>query len=102
MLKSMGDLQKELQEDLQRLSAKEKLDQVIQKIVHFYMTHLNVQEDEVAIFLTNKQKTALSFAYPSYLVSSGFIPVDSPDAVVSHIYRSGSSFINNKFLEKEH
>ncbi len=101
-MKAIGELIQELQDDLRKFSAKEKMDHILQKIVHFYMHNLELQEDEVAIFLTNKEKTALSFAYPPYLTDSGIIPVDSPDAVVSQIYRTGNAFIDNRFLDKDH
>jgi hypothetical protein len=66
------------------------------------MKNLGVQEDEVAIFFTNKQKTALSFVYPAYLADSGVISIESPDAIVSQIFRTEKPFIDNRFLEKEH
>lgn len=99
---AVRNLIQELQDDLKKSSTREKMGLVLQKIVDYYMNHLNVQEDEVAIFLANKEKNALSFAYPPYLTDSGIIPVDSPDAVVSNIYRTGNAFIDNRFLEKDH
>jgi len=91
-----------LQEDLQKGNITERANRILKKIVSFYIDNLNVRSDEVAIFFTNKQKTSLSFVYPEYLVKSGMIPVDSPEAIVSQIFRTGKSFISNKFLEKEH
>ena len=99
---NIANLLSSLQEELVKSPDKDKADRVIQKIVAFYMDNLGVQEDEVAIFFTNKQKTALSFVYPTYLVNSGIISIESPDAIVSQIYRTGKPFIDNKFLEKEH
>lgn len=99
---NITDLLSSIQEELAKSRNKDKTNRVIKKIVQFYREKLGVQEDEVAIFFTNKQKTALSFVYPTYLVDSGIISIDSPDAIVSQIYRSGESFIDNRFLEKEH
>lgn len=101
----MADLTKlltSLQEDLKTGSHRERRSRVLKNIVGFFMEHLDVKEDEVAIFFTNKQKTTLSFAYPEYLINSGIIQVNSPDAVVAQIYRTGESYIDNKFLEKDH
>ena len=99
---NIANLLLSLQEELGKSPDKDKADRVIKRIVAFYMDNLGVQEDEVAIFFPNKQKTALSFAYPTYLVNSGIISIESPDAIVSQIYRTGKPFIDNKFLEKEH
>ncbi|MCK4836156.1 MAG: GAF domain-containing protein [Candidatus Aminicenantes bacterium] len=101
-MKIFSLLIEELNEDLKKTPAKDKFNLIIQKIVHFYMKNLGLQEDEVAIFFTNKQKSALSFVYPTYLSDSGIISIDSPDAIVSQIFRTGKSFIDNRFLEKEH
>jgi hypothetical protein len=91
-----------LNEELSSGSSKERRSLVLQQIVGFFMEHLDVKEDEVAIFFTNRQKTTLSFAYPEYLVDSGIIQINSPDAVVAQIYRTGEPFLDNKFLEKDH
>jgi len=91
-----------LQEELKSGPLKEVKSGILRHIVHFFMEHMDVTEEEVAIFFTNKQKTNLSFAYPEYLANSGVIPIDSTDAIVAQIYRTGKSFIDNKFLEKEH
>ena len=101
-MSNITELRSSLQEELKKSHSKERTNRVIKKIVRFYIEKLGVQEDEVAIFFTNKQKTALSFVYPTYLIDSGIISIDSPDAIVSQIYRTGESFIDNKFLEKEH
>lgn len=95
-------LRNELNRDLVQTAAKDKLDYILKKIVHFYMKNLGVQEDEVAIFFANKQKNTLSFVYPPYLADSGVISTESPDAIVSQIFRTGKPFIDNRFLEKEH
>lgn len=101
-MNSFIDLRKELNEVLIDTAERDKLNTVIKRIVQFFMKNLGVQDDEVAIFFTNKQKTALSFVYPTYLSDSGIISIESPDAIVSQIFRTGKPFIDNRFLEKEH
>jgi hypothetical protein len=101
-LSTFIELRKELTEDLAKTPDRDKLNKIIGKIVQFYMKNLGVQDDEVAIFFANKQKNALSFVYPGYLSDSGVISIESPDAIVSQIFRTGKPFIDNRFLEKEH
>jgi len=75
---------------------------VIQEIEQFYIDNLGLNPYEVAIFLTNKEKTILSFACPEYLVNSGMIPVSSTEAHAATIYRTGRSVTDNKFQQQRH
>jgi len=52
--------------------------------------------------LLDKTKSVLSFAYPEFLVDSGLLPVTSPDAFASQIYRSGKGAIENVFSQQKH
>lgn len=74
----------------------------LKKIVEFYMGQFSVREDEVSIFLTDKDKAVLSFAYPQYLVDSGMIPITSPDAFTVYIYNLGRGTIDNSFSQQKH
>ncbi len=69
---------------------------IIREIEAFYTENLKLSPYEVAIFLTNKEKTVLSFACPEYMVNSGMIPVVSTEALTAKVYRSGQGFIDNK------
>ena len=62
----------------------------------------SLDETELAIFLSNAEKTFLSFAYPPYLVDAGIIPVTSADAVVSQIFRMGRPVMENNFMQQKH
>lgn len=75
---------------------------VIKEIEEFYTENLYLGEHEVAIFLTNKEKTVLSFACPHYLVDSGMIPVSSTEAYSASIYRTGRSVLENNFQQQKH
>ncbi|MCI0470900.1 MAG: hypothetical protein L0Y73_04520 [Candidatus Aminicenantes bacterium] len=74
----------------------------IQEIANFYMENFGLQDEEVAIFLTNNEKTILSFAYPGYLVDAGMIPVGSTEATAASIYRRGIGVIENNFQQQKH
>ena len=56
----------------------------------------------MAIFLTNKEKTVMSFACPEYLVNSGMIPVSSTEALTSNIYRTGRGIMENNLQQQKH
>lgn len=75
---------------------------IIQEIATFYIEAFNLQDTEVAIFLSNEEKSILSFAYPEHLVNAGMIPVSSSDAIVSMIFRTQRSFIDNNFAQQKH
>lgn len=75
---------------------------VIKLVEQFYTSSLYLEEHEVAIFLTNKEKTVLSFACPDYLVDSGMIPVSSTEAFTASIYRTGRGVIENNFQQQKH
>ncbi|HLP58215.1 MAG TPA: hypothetical protein VK186_05260, partial [Candidatus Deferrimicrobium sp.] len=64
--------------------AKENKDEAFKKVIRaielFYTENFFLDKYEVSIFLTNDEKTVLSFACPEYLVNSGMIPVSSTEA----------------------
>lgn len=75
---------------------------VIKHIEMFYTENFFLEEFEVAIFLTNDEKTVLSFACPEYLINSGMIPVSSTEAFSASIYRTGRGFIENNLQQQKH
>lgn len=75
---------------------------VIKEIERFYKDNFFLDDYEVAIFLTNDEKTVLSFACPSYLVNSGMIPISSTEAFTSSIYRNGRGLIENNLQQQKH
>ncbi len=77
-------------------------DAVIKEIESFYVDNFFLNEYEVAIFLTNNEKTVLSFACPKYLMNSGMIPVSSTEAFSASIYRTGRGYIENSLHQTKH
>jgi hypothetical protein len=75
---------------------------VIKEVEQFYKENFFLGDYEVAIFLTNQEKTVLSFACPKYLVNSGMIPVSSTDAITSSIYRTGRGILENSLQQQKH
>ena len=75
---------------------------VINEIEKFYTENLGLDQWEVAIFLTDAEKSVLSFACPEYLVNSGMIPVSSTESFASSIYSTGRSIILNQLQQHKH
>lgn len=75
---------------------------VIKDIETFYTDNFFLNPYEVGIFLTNEEKTVLSFACPEYLVNSGMIPVSSTEAFTASIYRTGRGIVENNLHQQKH
>lgn len=91
-----------LKNDIQKGPSEENLKKVINRIAEFYIEKLQLNSDEVAIFLANDEKTILSFVYPDYLINSGIIPTSSTDAIAAHVFRTGRSVMENNFQQQKH
>ncbi len=74
----------------------------ITEVAQFYQENLILAPEEVAILLTNDEKSILSFAYPKYLVDAGMIPVGSTEATAASIFRRGIGVIENNFQQQKH
>ncbi len=87
-------------------TAKEDKGLAFKKVIHeielFYKENFFLNDYEVAIFLTNEEKTVLSFACPDYLVNSGMIPVSSTEAFNAAIFRTGRGIIENNLQQQKH
>jgi hypothetical protein len=75
---------------------------VVDDIVKFYCDNFELQNDEVAILLTDKDNMILSFAAPEYLVDAGMIPITSPDAFAARVYKMNRGMIENNFNQMKH
>ncbi len=75
---------------------------IIKEMTKYYMENLNLDDEEVAILLIDKDKAILSFCQPEYLINSGMIPVSSNDSVVSEVYKNGADYIENNFQQQKH
>ncbi len=75
---------------------------VVSDIAKFYCDNFDLEVDEVAILLTDKDNMVMSFAYPDYLVNAGMIPVSSPDAFAARVYKMNRGMIENNFNQMKH
>jgi hypothetical protein len=75
---------------------------VINDIAKFYCDNFDLEGDEVAILLTDKDNMVMSFAYPEHLVNAGMIPVSSPDAFAARVYKLNRGMIENSFNQMKH
>jgi len=75
---------------------------VINDIAKFYCDNFELDSDEVAILLTDKDNMVMSFAYPEHLVNAGMIPVSSPDAFAARVFKMNRGMIENNFNQMKH
>jgi len=75
---------------------------VINDIAKFYCDNFDLEPDEVAILLTDKDNMVLSFAYPEHLVNAGMIPISSPDAFAARVFKLNRGMIENNFNQMKH
>lgn len=75
---------------------------VINDIAKFYCDNFELEADEVAILLTDKDNMVMSFAYPEHLVNAGMIPVTSPDAFAARVFKMNKGMIENNFNQMKH
>lgn len=105
-MKDLMNLIKKFDTEIPREISKEEHEtyftMVLSEIEQFYTDNLSLNSYEVAIFLTNKEKTILSFACPAYLVNSGMIPVSSTEAYSATVFRTGRGIIENKLQQQKH
>jgi len=75
---------------------------VVNDIAKFYCDNFDLEGDEVAILLTDKDNMVMSFAYPEHLVNAGMIPVSSPDAFAARVFKMNRGMIENNFNQMKH
>ncbi len=86
----------------QRLSTCGDLDGRAEIAVTALSRHLEVAEDEVALFLLDERKTVLHFLWPRRFRQVGFIPYSSLDSLAARTAREGRVFLNNTFASIHH
>jgi hypothetical protein len=74
----------------------------INDIAKFYCDNFDLQADEVAVLLTDKDNMVMSFAYPEHLVNAGMIPISSPDAFAARVFKMNKGLIENNFNQMKH
>jgi hypothetical protein len=101
-MKDINELIAKLKIEISKGDRDSAFSAVIDEIEKFYKENFFLGEYEVAIFLTNQEKTVLSFACPKYLTNSGMIPVSSTDAIISSIFRTGRGIVENNLQQQKH
>lgn len=86
----------------QLLADCDNLDERTEKAVTFLSQHLQVAENEVALFLLDDRKTVLHFLWPVRFRQVGFIPYSSVDSLAARTAREGRVFLNNTFASIHH
>jgi len=82
------------------IPAEERFQVAIHRIAAFLAGAFGVEQAEVAILW--KHEDALSFLWPDFLADSKELPLRSTLPVAANIFRKGHSFLDNKFMEREH
>lgn len=101
-MRDINELIAKLRIEISKEDKEEVFKTVIQEIEAFYTENYFLNQYEVGIFLTNDEKTVLSFACPEYLINSGMIPVSSTEAFTASIYRTGRGVIENSLSQQKH
>lgn len=101
-MKDLNELIGVLRIELNKEDKNAAFEAIVNEIASFYMDNLGLEIEEVAIFLTNDDKTVLSFAHPRYLVNAGMIPVNSTEAIAASVFRRGVGVIENNLQQKKH
>ncbi len=101
-MKDINELIAKLKVEITKEDKEEAFETIIKEIESYYKENMRLENHEVAIFLTDEEKTVLSFACPHYLVNSGMIPVSSTEAFTASIFRSGRNIIENNFQQQKH
>ena len=101
-MKDINELILKLKIELSKKDKKEGFALAIDSIASFYMENYQISKNEIAILLTNKEKTMLSFAHPPYLINSGMIPINLGEAIASRVYTTGKGFMDNNLQQQRH
>ncbi len=101
-MQDLGALIAKLEADILSEKKEDLLHIVINDIATFFYENLKLDANEVAILLSNDEKTILSFAYPEYLINAGMIPVNSTEAIAATVFRTGRPFIENNLQQQKH
>jgi hypothetical protein len=82
------------------LSVEERFQVGMNRMAGFLADAFGLEKAEVAI-LWHRGKS-LSFLWPDFLAEAKDLPVKSRLPVAASIFRSGNSFLDNRFMEREH
>lgn len=101
-MRDINELIAKLKIEIEKEDKEAAFETVLKEIEAYYTENLFLEEYEVAVFLTNQERTILSFACPQYLVNSGMIPVSSTEAYTATIFRTGRGVIENNLQQQKH
>jgi hypothetical protein len=82
------------------IPAEERFQVAISRMAGFLAEAFSVEKAEVAV-LWNRGKN-LSFLWPDFLAEAKELPVQSALPIAASIFRNGNSFLDNRFMEREH
>jgi len=82
------------------LSAEERFKVAMNSMAGFLADVFGGEKAEVAI-LWNRGES-LSFLWPDFLAKAKELPINSTLPIAANIFRSGCSFLDNRFMKREH
>ena len=81
-------------------TVEEKFKLAMDRMAGFLAESFGAEKAEVAVLW--KHGNSLSFIWPDFLAEAKEVSVDSSLPVAADIFRSGRSFLDNRFVERKH
>lgn len=82
------------------ISAEERFQAAMKRVAGFLAGVFGVEEAEVAILW--KRGDSLAFIWPEFLAAARELPVKAKLPIAANIFRSGTPFLDNRFVGREH
>lgn len=82
------------------ISAKDRFQPAINRLAGFLAEAFGVEKTEVAILWSRGD--SLSFLWPDFLVDARELSLKSKLPIAASIFRDGRSFLDNRFMDREH
>jgi hypothetical protein len=81
-------------------SAEERFQTAMKFVAGFLADAFGVEQAEVAILW--KRGDSLAFIWPEFLAGAKELPVKAKQPIAAKIFRSGTPFLDNRFVGREH
>lgn len=81
-------------------SAEERFKAAMNRMAGFLADTFGAEKGEVAVLW--KRGDSLSFLWPDFLAGAKDLAIDSALPIAANIFRNGNSFLDNRFMEREH
>ncbi len=81
-------------------SAEERFQVGMNRMAGFLADAFGGEKAEVAVLW--QRGSSLSFLWPEYLAEARELPIQSQLPVAATIFRSGNSFLDNRFMQRDH